>query len=328
MFSESTLTEYRLRARKIAMLGTAQRIIVTCLILSALFLSVESGFDLFLITLTLIGVFRVWKFFLSPTGILWQSFTSGMSKVEGFIESPLLGKESHTETGRYGAMSHYATTVETYPARFDNVTTGYQIFGYDPDLHYSDKGSTSFSLTYLVFAIDLKTPVPHLFIDGRSQNRFNKKNRDLWSLTKRLSRSNKLQDLEGDFYKHFDVYAASKKQVEALTIVTPDVMITLRDQGYSFDYELHDTSLYVIAEPRLKRPEDYVAYTQAVVSALTELVPQITKHTFSSDEPDIPVYTKKLFVWALIYSSQRIVYVSSLVIGLLVLIYFLNSLIP
>ncbi|MET0980066.1 MAG: hypothetical protein ABWX90_02320 [Candidatus Saccharimonadales bacterium] len=328
MFSQSTLTEYKSRTHKVTALRTIQYIAVVGIIIGALFTDIKSAFDLFLTALLVIGLFRISRFFLSPENVLWEAFTRSMPLKKSFIESPLLGKESHTAMGRYGLDTHHTTTIESYPARFDTVTAGYQIFGYDPERHYSDKGSTSFSLTYLVFAVDLKVPVPHLFIDGRSQNRFGRKKRDLWSLTKKLSRSNKLQDLEGDFYKYFDVYAASKKQVEALSIVTPDVMITLRDQGFSFDYELHDTSLYVIAEPQLKSPEDYEAYTQAVVSALTELVPQITKHHFSSDEPDMPVHTNRLAAWAILYSLQHILYVVTALLVLLVMIYVLSSLLP
>lgn len=165
----------------------------------------------------------------------------------------------------------------------------------------------NFSLDYIVLAVPLEKHVPHIFIDGRKQNAFNRKNPNLWSLPKRIKRGQKMQSLEGDFYKSFSVYTPKLKQIETLSILTPDTMLALRDKGFEFDYELYGKYLYVISEPRLNSPEEYTAFLQAAQGALAELVPQITKQRFNPDVSTIKVSNSKLLRWAMLYSSVVIV---------------------
>lgn len=305
MFPQPVLTKYYhrhhlLRPIRWAILGA---LIITLIAIGATVqhtILCENLMDI--AALLLIGLWVVSLFMTHTNDALWSSFVSGMTPdVKGVIASPLIGNEQETFLGRQGTPRHYQTFVEARPALFDKITVGEQLFGFNPNREYSDLGMTSYTFKYLVLAVELGMPVPHLFIDGRSQNRFGFKNRDMWSLQKKLSRANKLRDLEGDFYKSFDVYAASREQIEALTLVTPDVMLTLRDEGYNFDYELHGTKLYVIADADMKTPEAYTAYVQAAAAALLEFVPQITKHTFSATEPDLPLHPRRLTLWALWY---------------------------
>jgi len=169
---------------------------------------------------------------------------------------------------------------------------------------YLSPQNAEYSLDYIVLGVDLGVNTPHIFIDGRSQNRFGITSEDLWSLTKRLKKSDKLQDLEGDFYRYFNVYARDKRYLSALSIVTPDVMIELRDKGFNFDYEIHDGYLYIIADPRLSSPEQMRAMLSAARACLDELIPQIIKHRYDDTTLALNLSDARLHVWAVIYSIR------------------------
>ncbi|HET9411642.1 MAG TPA: hypothetical protein VFO38_02240 [Candidatus Saccharimonadales bacterium] len=163
----------------------------------------------------------------------------------------------------------------------------------------SNYDKSNYMLRYLVIAVDLGVPTPHIFIDGRSQNRFRRKTTDLWSLTKLVHKKNKINDLEGDFYKYFDVYTADRDYLSALTIVTPDVMLVLRNQGYSFDYEIHNGRLYVIHEAKaLLSTAEVQAMLKAAQSCLGELIPQITKHKYHDAHRELAYQADRLHRWA------------------------------
>jgi hypothetical protein len=170
-------------------------------------------------------------------------------------------------------------------------------------LNNSSQFRPNYMLSYLVLSVDLGVSTPHIFIDGRLQNHFRRKNTDLWSLTKLVSKKNKINDLEGDFYRYFDVYTANREYLSALTIVTPDVMLVLRNQGYSFDYEIHNGHLYVISETNVLLSETAVqAMIKAMQSCLNELIPQITKHRYHDTHQKLALNIGRLHRRAVMYS--------------------------
>lgn len=248
----------------------------------------------------LVGLVRSQNWFVGD--LLWEGFVKGLTRTSAVIAAPVIGDERNAPFGD-DLLPHYATTIRGLPALLDKVTFGYHLINFS-SRHAPFKPSLgTFTLRYMVLAVELNQPVPHIFIDGRAQNRFGFKSRDLWSLTKKVSKRNKIPALEGDFNNYFDVYAVPGSNIETLTILTPDTMIALRDQGYSFDYELYGTKLYVISEPTLRRPEDYAAYTKAVEAALFDLVPQITHHTFTPVEASVRITPGRLSFWAFVYSA-------------------------
>lgn len=163
--------------------------------------------------------------------------------------------------------------------------------------------TSNFSVEYMVLSIPLSTHLPHIFIDGTKQNSFSK-SQDMWSLNRKLSRKNRLQDLEGDFYKYFNVYTTNKEYLTALSILTPDVMLRLRDKGYEFDYEIYDDHLYVIRDARLTSTEDLRSFLTAAQSCLDELLPQITKHIYRQPGVRLPMHKTGVGLLALGYAVR------------------------
>lgn len=223
--------------------------------------------------------------------ILWKDFTSKHPHAARPLPSPILNAGPGSIQSRPHRIS-----VGGHEATIAHATVNY----------HPKKGKTDdmlgFALDYLVLAIPLNKTVPHIFIDGRRQNRFTPRNTNLWSLVKRVARQQKMQALEGDFYKYFDVYAADQKQIETLSILTPDTMLALRDNGFEFDYELHDRTLYVISEPNLDSPQAYEAYIRAAETVLTELIPQISKRYYAENQPHLRITGLRMAAWAWLLS--------------------------
>lgn len=230
--------------------------------------------------------------------ILWSDFSKNLLKSTSSPQSPILNAAPNTQ------VDCATLPIVGTGATLSHAQIKYQIF---PFLNLDSGNPSEFRLDYLVLAVPLNKSVPHLFIDGRKQNSFTAKNPNLWSLPKRIRFGQKTQDLEGDFYKSFRVYAADKKQVETLSILTPDTMLALRDQGYEFDYELYNGYLYVISEPSLSTPESYEAFITAAKGALQELIPQISKHSFDSQQTTLRTGNFKMYVLASLYSSMIII---------------------
>ena len=123
--------------------------------------------------------------------------------------------EVGTITGRVGGSQTTESTGWT-------VTTSYD---------------TSAAKTYGYIAITLQRAVPQLVLDSK---------RNGSSIPMMIGGGQKLA-LEGDFQKHFTLYAPKGYERDALYIMTPDLMALLIDETGDFDVEVVDDMLFVYA---------------------------------------------------------------------------------
>jgi len=86
--------------------------------------------------------------------------------------------------------------------------------------------------------IDLPRKLPHMLLDAKSNNFIASNLPISFSKDQRMS-------LEGDFDKHFTLYAPEKYKRDALYVFAPDVMAQLIDEGSAYDMEVIDDSLYL-----------------------------------------------------------------------------------
>lgn len=82
--------------------------------------------------------------------------------------------------------------------------------------------------------------LPHMVLDAKANNLFGR----VSNLSSGFGRDQRLS-LEGDFDKHFSLYAPAEYKTDALYIFTPDVMASLIDAAHSYDCEIIDNSLYL-----------------------------------------------------------------------------------
>jgi hypothetical protein len=172
-----------------------------------------------------------------------------------------------------------------YPVTLQDVKVTYQ-------KDTPGKDNATFDLRYMIQAVELPAKFPHVFVVSKQ----NKKKKisdpgNLWSLASKLDPAQRLQNLEGDFGKYFEVYTPHKesgglvfkKEIDALRVLTPDVMLVLRDNGFNFDYEIYGNYLYVIHEPNLLTAAELENFISSLNAALSEILPQLTGHEFTDD---------------------------------------------
>jgi hypothetical protein len=85
-------------------------------------------------------------------------------------------------------------------------------------------------------AVTLPVPLPHLLLDATANDG---RGGDLPASVRRGQRLS----LEGDFDRHFRLYAPAEYERDALYLLTPDVMAALVDDAAGFDVEMVDSTL-------------------------------------------------------------------------------------
>jgi len=98
--------------------------------------------------------------------------------------------------------------------------------------------------TWSYAGIRLNRKLPHMVLDAKHNNVFGLTNLPDDFGGQKLS-------LEGDFDKHFTLYAPSSYGRDALYIFTPDVMAALIDFGYTYDIEIVDDYLLFYSTQQL-----------------------------------------------------------------------------
>lgn len=161
----------------------------------------------------------------------------------------------------------------------------------------------SMALRLYVIALKLPEKVPHIFIASKnlSRKKLNKPS-NLWALTQQLDPSQKMTALEGNFGEYFDVYTPHlesdgltyEKEIDTLRVLTPDVMLALRDEGFNFHYELYEDHLYVIVEPNILTAAELEQFVAALDAAMTELIPQLIGHKFRNDNLQLNINSSSL----------------------------------
>lgn len=113
--------------------------------------------------------------------------------------------------------------------------------------------------------IKLDRRLPHMVLDSR-QN-------DLLGIMSNLPASfNRSQtlSLEGDFDRHFTLYAPKEYERDALYIFTPDVMRAMVDHGRKYDMEIVDNDFYIYST------EHFDLTSEAALRELFDVIDRIS----------------------------------------------------
>lgn len=122
--------------------------------------------------------------------------------------------------------------------------------------------------------IPLERALPHMVLDAKSNNFFG-----LMSNLPDTFGKDQTLSLEGDFDKHFTLYAPRQYERDALYVFTPDVMAALIDNGSGYDMEAIDKELYVYGSRHIDMTsgEQLSALLKIIDTIASELRSQ-TKH--------------------------------------------------
>lgn len=186
---------------------------------------------------------------------IWQNFgtannwrvgiaTMPEATVEGLIPPSLLGR---------GHSEELSPFVEAKPG---NHT--FEVFMYK----FSTGSGKSEKDHYCTIAhVSLEKPFPHLILDSKS----NKTLLERGDATQRVK-------LEGDFDSYFTLFIQKGRQIDALSVITPDVMQTLIDMNSHQEIEVSDKHLFFISNNDLRNSASVKALFEAANALTDEIV--------------------------------------------------------
>ncbi|MDR1033044.1 MAG: hypothetical protein LBL84_03490 [Candidatus Nomurabacteria bacterium] len=125
-------------------------------------------------------------------------------------------------------------------------------------------GKNSTSYYFNVVRYDLGRPVPNILLDG--QKNINPMEGERYDA--------QAMHLEGDFNKHFKVFAPEGYHIDTLQILSPDVMADLVDHAAKYDIELVDHYVYIAAMREFDQT-NYGAFVQDFFVRASEVIKEL-----------------------------------------------------
>lgn len=123
-------------------------------------------------------------------------------------------------------------------------------------------GKNSRDYHYTVVRVPLAATFPHVLLDGQKNS----------TRVEGLKHTMQRVSLEGDFDKHFRLYIQKGEHVDALSVITPDVMQTLIDNNLAQDIELSENYIYFMTQSDSRGLKTLPGLLKAVNMLADELV--------------------------------------------------------
>lgn len=98
-------------------------------------------------------------------------------------------------------------------------------------------GKSEQTHNFTVACVSISKPFPHLILDSHKNN-----------IAAKMSSGMTKVELEGDFPKFFRLYYEIGAQIDALSVITPDIMQTLIDSNQPQDIEIFNDRIYFFVE--------------------------------------------------------------------------------
>ncbi len=111
--------------------------------------------------------------------------------------------------------------------------------------------------------VEIHKKLPHIYIDGHTSDSMMKGPRYVFSPDSKIS-------LEGDFDKHFQVYAPPEYKSLALSVLQPDVMALLIDNVRDFDIEIYHNKIRVITDSKVFNQENQETVLKEAMTLLID----------------------------------------------------------
>ena len=135
----------------------------------------------------------------------------------------------------------------------------------------SGKSSSDYPTTVIEF--QLPTDFPYMLLDSKNNSRG----------AVHIPKASQKISLEGNFDAEFQMYAKDNQQIDALSVITPDVMQTVLDTGSRYDIEIYKNRLYLYAEGDLRSAASIDKLFLGAEKILAEL--QHKAKTFRPSQP-------------------------------------------
>ncbi len=189
-----------------------------------------SGLSFFLVIyfLSLIVAILGFILFMGTREMVLNAYLKDLAQLNGFLleKYPLLfpSKSRLIERGRRKGMSvsfrdRIYGKKEQIDVEFIHFSFSYQV------------GKNTKTEQYLILSFDFHKPIPDIIL---SQG--NSFDTESWQRSLRL---------EGDFHKHYSVYVPEEHEIEALQILTPEIMQLCVDKDFNGSIETAGNKLFV-----------------------------------------------------------------------------------
>ncbi|HEY5442736.1 MAG TPA: hypothetical protein VIJ68_04315 [Candidatus Saccharimonadales bacterium] len=192
---------------------------------------------------------------------VWQNFAIANGWALDQTTSPA---ELVPPSVQFGRDPHYSPVIQ---AQLGNIASDLLLYdcttgsGKSSDTHY-----------FTVARVRLPKVLPHLLLSSKKSRAY---------IQKDLLDSQTLE-LEGDFNDYFKLQIEKGQQVDALTVLTPDVMQVLVNYNKSEDIEILGWNLYFILNGDKRAAEDVQSLIQSVVELTEQIVQNINLASVSA----------------------------------------------
>lgn len=135
------------------------------------------------------------------------------------------------------------------------------------------------------FCVELDRNVPHMLLDAISNN-ISLFGRSIMSNLPETFNKGQVLSLEGDFNKHFTLYAPKEYKQDAYYVFTPDLMALLIDNARNFDAEVIDNKVFFYT-PRYSTKSPFVQpdFMQGVMNIIQNVGSRVHRRTdYYADE--------------------------------------------
>ena len=192
----------------------------------------------------------------------WTALPADSSALYGYLPKYL---QNHGERQSYDTA--YQATVEGIPVTFFHFQYIDFVEEYDEQTQAMQRREQSHDFN--VFHATMTESYPSVLLLKHG----------LLSRLANLDESWGMQhiNLEGDFNKHFDVYITKGTQIEALTLLTPEVMVQMMDTASKASFQCVGQSLIMSFEEGMLTPDK----ATNGIKILTDLVKNIENKTTS-----------------------------------------------
>jgi len=209
-----------------------------------------------------VGVFAVWGVL---TVVLWRWSTKPLATRarlrHGRRDLTALANGFHPDASGRATFSSLVTDHSVGVREYPRFRAAAAEFG-------AVRARAPRARTWQYLAVRLASPLPHLVLDSRANDRWGA------GLPASVGRRQRVS-LEGDFDRSFRTFAPEGYGSDALSVLTPDVMAALVDHAADFDVEIRDATLVFFRQA----DADYTraAHWERVDAALTHVAPRIVE---------------------------------------------------
>lgn len=144
------------------------------------------------------------------------------------------------ESGIYNNIKTDTTELYKLDMIIDGLSCEYYTANYTPLLALRQKNAHDFRTYVQVFAVTLPYEVEPVYVESRTNVTIN----NILDISSVVFKDSRLVELEGDFNYYFRVHVPNDGEINAFTILAPNVMVRLLEDAGNFDFEFSRNKIY------------------------------------------------------------------------------------